>query len=398
MPSSPPPLADSLAGLDPHTATDRLRGIDPAQAAAALAAMPVGQASSILAAMPPALRQQILDIAPPGTDWSDAQRYPEGSVGRLLEDPPAVFPTGTRVADAVEALRETIVRQLVVYLFVVDADERLLGVVAFRELLYARPEQSLDEVMIRKPFCLAPAAPLVDAMREVVTRHFPVYPVCEADGTLVGQVRGQALFEQQTFEISAQAGSMVGVEKEERIATPWRRSFRSRHPWMQVNLLTVFAVGAVVSLFEASIDQLVVLAVFIPVLAGQSGNLGAQSLAVTLRGMTLGELGQVGLGRLAAKETWVGFLNGSITGLLAAIAMFVLAQRHAAGEPLLLALVTLLAMSFSCAVSGLLGALVPVLLRRAGADPANASAILLTTATDIVSLGCFLGLATWLVL
>ncbi len=397
MTAPPPPVTD-LSGLDAHTATDRLRQIDPLEAAALLAAMPVGRATSILAAMAPELRQRILDVAPPGTDWTDAQRYAEGCVGRLLEDPPAVFLSGTRVADAIDELREIVTRRLVVYLFVVDAAERLLGVVAFRELLYADRQQPLDAIMIANPYSLHPGMPLVDAMRAVVTRHFPVYPVCESDGTLVGMVRGQALFEQQAFEISAQAGSMVGVEKEERIATPWRRSFMSRHPWMQINLLTVFLVGAVVGLFEDSIEKLVVLAMFLPVLAGQSGNLGAQSMAVTLRGMTLGELRTVPVARLAAKECWVGLLNGLATGLLAAAAMYFLAQRDASGDPLMLAFATLTAMALSCALSGLLGALVPVGLQRIGADPANASAILLTTATDIVSLGCFLGLATWLVL
>jgi magnesium transporter len=398
MSSSHEPVSAPLADLDARTATDRLRTIDPREAADMLAAMPVGRATSILAAMAPEMRQRIIEVAPAGTDWSDSQRYAEGSVGRLLEDPPAVFLTGTRVADAIEELREIVARRLVVYMFVVDESERLLGVVAFREMLYAAGERTLDDIMIPKPFCLHPGTPLVEAMREVVTKHYPVYPVCEDDGTLVGQVRGQALFEQQAFDISAQAGSMVGVEKEERIATPWRRSFLSRHPWMQINLLTVFAVGAVVGLFEESIEQLVVLAVFLPVLAGQCGNLGAQALAVTLRGMTLGEMRELRLARVVAKEAWVGLLNGLVTGLLAGVAMYYMAQRHPSGDPLLLALATLLAMSLSCALSGLLGALVPVLLQRAGTDPANASAILLSTATDMLSLGCFLGLATWMVL
>ena len=144
--------------------------------------------------------------------------------------------------------------------------------------------------MLRDPFFLRPEPPLVDAMREVVTRHYPVYPVCDADGRLVGMVKGQVMFEQQAFEISAQAGTMVGVEKEERLATPWSRSFRFRHPWLQFNLLTAFLAAAVVGVFEDTIDQIVVLAVFLPVLAGQSGNTGCQALAVTLRGMTLGEL------------------------------------------------------------------------------------------------------------
>jgi magnesium transporter len=396
---TPPDLSsDRLSGLDALTATDRLRRIQPEEAAALLAQMPVGRASTVLAAMPAELRAAIIAVAPPGTDWSDAQSYPAGSVGRLLEDPPAVFLSGTRVRDAVEELRTLVTQRMVVYLFVVDPKEKLLGVVAFRELLYARPEQTLDEIMIINPFCLRPRQSLVEAMRSVVTRHFPVYPVCEDDGRLIGQVRGQVLFEQQAFDISAQAGSMVGVEKEERLATPFGRSFKFRHPWLQINLLTVFAAAAVVGVFQDAIDQLVVLALFIPVLAGQCGNLGAQSLAVVIRAMTLGELRAVPIGRLLAKETLLGLLNGVITGAVAAAAMYVIAAGKGDGDPLLLALCTLVAMSLACAISGAAGAGIPILLRRLGADPATASAILLTTATDVISMGLFLGLAAWIVL
>jgi magnesium transporter len=129
-----------------------------------------------------------------------------------------------------------------------------------------------------------------------------VYPVCDADGRLVGTVRGRSLFEVQALEISAQAGAMVGVEKEERLATPWPRSLRFRHPWLQLNLFTAFLAAAVVGLFQGTINRLVVLAVFLPVLAGQSGNTGCQALAVTLRGLTLGELRPAPRAVLVAKE------------------------------------------------------------------------------------------------
>ena len=98
------------------------------------------------------------------------------------------------------------------------------------------------------------------------------------------------MFQEQAIEISAQAGAMVGVEKEERLSTPWPPSLKFRHPWLQLNLLTAFVAAGVVGVFQKTIDELVVLAVFLPVLAGQSGNTGCQALAVALRGMTLGEL------------------------------------------------------------------------------------------------------------
>jgi magnesium transporter len=386
------PAAPELQKLDTTSLAALLKRTSPARAAQLLAAMPPARASRLLEALPDEVRAPIMAAAPAGTDWADAQRYPEGSVGRLLEDPPAVFPLGTRVGDAIDHLREVVKTRMVTYLFVVDAAQRLHGVVAFRELLYAAREQSLDDVMLRSPFALKPADPLIKAMHDVVQRHYPVYPVCEADGTLVGQVRGQALFEQQAFEISAQAGAMVGVEKEERLATPWPRSFRFRHPWLLVNLLTVFVAAGVVGVFQDTINEIVVLAMFLPVLAGQSGNLGAQSLAVVVRSMTLGELRGASVPRLLGKEAWLGFLNGLGTGLLAALAMAVIA-RDRADMPVLAATV-LIAMTASCALSGIAGAGVPLVLKRLGADPATASAIILSTITDVASMGLFLGLAS----
>lgn len=380
--------------LDTQSMVGLLTRANAADAARLLAAMPPARAARILSKLPEEVRRPIMAAAPEGTDWADAQRYPEGSVGRLLEDPPAVFPQGTRVGSAIDLLREVVKTRMVTYLFVVDAHDRLQGVVAFRELLYADRQQTLDEVMLRNPFSLSPSATLLDAMREVVQRHYPVYPVCEPDGRLVGQVRGQALFEQQAFEISAQAGAMVGVEKEERLATPWTRSFRFRHPWLLLNLGTVFVAAGVVGFFQDTINEIVVLAMFLPVLAGQSGNLGAQSLAVVVRSMTLGELRGVPLGRLIGKEAWLGFLNGLGTGVLAAAAMAFIARDRA--DMPVLALTVLVAMTASCALAGVAGASVPLALKRMGADPATASAIILSTLTDVCSMGFFLGLATLL--
>ena len=388
-------LLGQVARLDTQTAIEKLDQQQPGEAAKVLSAMPPARAHHILSAMSEDSRERIMESAPAGTEWMDALRYPEGSVGRLLEDPPAVFRSGTSVATAIDVLRETIRKRMVTYLFVVDSGNRLIGVCAFRELLYADRKQTLDEVMLRNPFFLRPEMTLVQAMREVVTRHYPVYPVCEEDGTMVGQVRGQALFEQQAFEISAQAGSMVGVEKEERLATPLMRSFKFRHPWLQINLLTVFVSAAVVGMFQDTIDRIVVLAMFLPVLGGQSGNLGCQALAVLLRGMTLGELRGMKVAQLIGKEALLGLMNGTVTGALAGVAMYIVAGRHPEnGSPMQLAFITMVAMALSSSIAGASGTAIPLVLRKLGADPATASSIFLTTITDVVSMGAFLGLVT----
>ncbi|MFM8789406.1 MAG: magnesium transporter, partial [Chthoniobacterales bacterium] len=286
---------------------------------------------------------------------------------------------------------------LITYCFVTDAAGKLLGVVTMRDLLLNAHERPLEQLMLRDIFSLKPDEPLLDAMKATMNRHYPVYPVCK-DGELVGLVRGQALAEAQAFELSAQAGSMVGVEKEERLATPVWRSFLFRHPWLQLNLLTAFIAAAVVGMFENTLDQIVLLAVFLPVLAGQSGNTGCQALAVSLRAMTLGELKPGKEWKAVIKEATLGLANGALVGLTAGAGMVVYAYMMKNPVPWKLGGIVFLAMIGSCVVSGACGALVPTILRRLGADPATASSIFLTTATDVVSMGLFLGLATWLIL
>lgn len=315
-----------------------------------------------------------------------------------MERPVAVFRPEETVASAVEKLRELTRESFITYCFVTDDDGRLIGVITMRDLLLNPPDGKLGDLMLRDTFSLRPDTPVLEAMKSTLRRHYPVYPVCEEDGRLVGLVRGQALAEAQAFELTAQAGSMVGVEKEERLATPLWQSFRFRHPWLQLNLLTAFVAAAVVGFFENTLEQIVLLAVFLPVLAGQSGNTGCQALAVTLRAMTLGELKDGKEWKALIKEAGLGLANGALVGLTAGAGMVVYAYMMDNPVPWKLGGIVFLAMIGSCIVSGAAGALIPAALRRCGADPATASSIFLTTATDVVSMGLFLGLATWLIL
>lgn len=343
--------------------------------------------------------EQILNAAPPevSRQWQHNQSYPEGSVGRLMEPAYAVFDPVISVAETISKLRDLIKTAFITYGYVADDAGRLLGIVTMRDLLFADKSQRLEEVMLAEVFFLKPEMPLADAMKLAVNRHYPVYPVCDDQGRLVGLVRGQVMFQVEAFEISAQPGSMVGVEKEERLATPWGRSLKFRHPWLQFNLLTAFLAAAVVGAFQGTIDKLVILALFLPVLAGQSGNTGCQALAVTLRGLTLGELKRGKEKVLVMKEAWLGLLNGSFVGLTAGLGMYITAKLQANPAALMLGFVVFLAMVASCVASGISGAMIPLTLKRLGFDPATASSIFLTTATDVTSMGLFLWLATILV-
>ncbi|MEY3479934.1 MAG: hypothetical protein RIQ71_709 [Verrucomicrobiota bacterium] len=386
--------------LGPKEASASLSLLAPSEASEVLSSLLPNIAQDILAHLPPDKLRSILAATPPNIakKWRLESSYPQNSVGSLMEQPFGVFRPEDTVAEAIERLREIAKEHLITYCFVTDATGQLVGVVTMRDLLLNAHDRLLEQLMLRDIFTLKPGEPLLDAMKATMNRHYPVYPVCNDNGKLVGLVRGQALAEAQAFELSAQAGAMVGVEKEERLATPVWRSFLFRHPWLQLNLLTAFIAAAVVGLFEHTLDQIVLLAVFLPVLAGQSGNTGCQALAVSLRAMTLGELKEGKEWQAVVKEATLGLANGALVGLTAGAGMVVYAQMMKNPVPWKLGGIVFLAMIGSCVVSGACGALVPTVLRRLGADPATASSIFLTTATDVVSMGLFLGLATWLIL
>ncbi len=383
----------------------------PQEAALLLAEYPAPVIAGVLLNLNPALAQDVLREFPRGLadavlqsvspviamQWERNAAYPDGTIGRMMEPVVAVFRPQQTVAETVEQLRHLIKTAFITYGYVIAPGGRLTGIITMRDLLFAEDETRLDALMLREPFFLKPELPLNEAMKLVLDRHYPAYPVCDENGVLIGLVRGQAMFEEQAIEITAQVGSMVGVEKEERLATPWQQSFKFRHPWLQLNLLTAFAAGAVVGIFQDTVDRLVILALFLPVLAGQSGNTGCQALAVTLRGITLGDLKAGKERALVLKEASLGFMNGAFTGLVAAIGMFLVATHQHNPNALVLSAVVWLALVASCVASGICGAMVPLTLKRFGADPATASSIFLTTATDVVSMGLLLGLATILI-
>lgn len=318
------------------------------------------------------------------------------TVGDLMTPAVGVFAPTTTVGEATEALREATRTAFITYLYIVDPNQKLQGLVVMREMLLAKPETRLSEIMLTNPFTLQREMPLRDALKAALHMHFPVYPVVDYEQRLVGLVRGGELFANRAIEISGQSGQMVGVNNEERLGTPVFQSLKLRHPWLQINLLTAFVAAAVVGFFEDTLARLVILAVFLPVMAGQTGNTGCQALAVTLRGMTLGEVKASNQGAMIRKEAILGFFNGLFVGVTAGAGMWFYASMQGQEDPMKFGLVVMVAMVGACTSSGIAGAVIPLTLKRLGADPATASSIFLTTASDITSMGIFLGLATLL--
>ena len=380
-------IVESLEDLNPVEAASLLGVQRQESIRDVLEALPEGQALSIASHLPGS-------ISPEGADTVAIVGDIEVTVGDIMSAPDGIVSAETTVAGAIDDLVHREMASELTYFYVVDMSEKLLGVVTLRDLLLNRPGQALHDVMTPEPFTFSPDTSMSDAIQSALIRHHRLYPVVDEAEKLVGLVYGWQLFESVASEISAQTGTMVGLDREERVTTPVFASFKMRHPWLQVNLLTAFAAAFVVAVFEETIAQIVVLAVFLPVLAGQSGNTGCQALAITLRGLTLGELGDYPVKKLLRKELLLGALNGLAVGLVAAIGMWIYAAGSGVENPFGLAVVILVAMTGACMGSGLFGVMVPITLQKFGTDPAMSSSIFLTTMTDIVGMGLMLALAT----
>lgn len=235
---------------------------------------------------------------------------------------------------------------------------------------------------------------LEQKVKEVETSHELISRQSEEVKRLYDELVAE---HKRSIELSAQPGVMVGVEKEERVTTPWPRSMRLRHPWLQFNLFTSLLGGSMVLLFHDTINRLLILAVFVPILISQTNNTGGQTLAITLRGLALGDLKTGKEKALIMKEALLGLLNGLLVGLVAAVAMYAAATlMHLTIAPIL-SLVVFLAMTGSCVFSSISGAIVPLTLKKYGADPATASTIVLNTLSGVAALLLLFGLATVMV-
>jgi len=275
-------------------------------------------------------------------------------------------------------------------IYVSDGEGRLSGAVPLGEIATAAPERRLGDLVRAAPAAVAVTATreeIVDYLRD---RRLVALPVVDLAGRLVGVIRYSQLVAAAEAEALSGLQTMVGAGKDERALSPIRHAVRHRLPWLEINLATAFLAATVVGLFEGTIAQFTALAVLLPVVAGQSGNSGMQALAVTMRGLTLREVGLRHWPRLIAKEAGVGVLNGLAVALTTMLGVFLWSRSFG------LTFVIGVAMVLAMVLAGVCGALVPVVLKALGQDPAQSSSIVLTTFTDVGGFLSFLGLATLL--
>ncbi|MCP3975609.1 MAG: magnesium transporter [bacterium] len=377
-----------LDEMSAESAADVLEELNPATAADLIEEMTADQAADLIGALEEDEREAVLASLEPGpaAEIAALLQYAPDSAGGLMTTEVASLPTGLTAGEAIEALRRLHGEfgNNLYYVYVTDYTQKLAGVVSFRDLVFARPGAGLDEVMIAEPYSVHTDTDR-EELAELIDRHnLLAIPVVNTEGRLVGMVTvGEAMRAVQA-EATEDITQMVGAGAEESVYTPILRSVRRRLPWLLVNLVIGVLIAIALGPFEKIIANTPKLAVLMPMVALLGGNSGAQSLAVIIRAMALGDLPRGRAMRAVRREFLVGITNAAALTLLAGVTGGLFARDLRVG------IVMGFAVGLNLIVAGAAGAGIPVILRRLGLDPALASNIFLTLVTDIVGFAGFL--------
>ncbi len=373
---APEDAAEVAQLLAPEDAARALDELSPDVAADILHALPSDQAEAALAGMSEA--EEVIPLL----------QYQDETAGGLMSRV-----SGVR-ADATAEMALDLLRLMASEergapnaVFAVDGAGRPVGYVSIRRIALARPRALVADLIRPLQASVDTGADQEECARLVERHHLSELAVTDASGALVGAIDAEHLRDAALAEASEDMFRIAGMGRERPLAS-FRRSARSRAPWLALNLATTFAAAGVISLFESTIARMAALAFFLPVVAGQGGIGGTQTLTLVVRGMALGEIGARRGRRLLVREAALGAFNGVFLGALVAVGAMLWESSP------LLGLILGLAMFGNMVVAGVVGAGVPLALRRLGHDPAVSSAVVVTTATDIMGFLFFLGLAT----
>ena len=274
------------------------------------------------------------------------------------------------------------------YIYVVDDLDVLKGVVPLRQIIVSTPDTLIKDIMIENII----SAP-VDMDQEEVSHIFEKYgfmaiPVVDHNGEILGIITVDDVMEIMKEEYTEDMFRLAGLDEEEKVAGTVIGAIKSRLPWLLVNLVTATLAAKTVSLFENTIAQIVALATFMPMVAGMGGNAGSQTLTLIIRGIAIGEISYENQADILKKEIAIGIINGLCLGLVVGVLGYFWVGSLAFG------FVIGTAMLLNLIVATISGYLVPILLKKVGIDPALASAVFVTTVTDVLGFFFFLGLAT----
>ncbi|HBO84307.1 MAG: magnesium transporter [Deltaproteobacteria bacterium GWC2_42_11] len=383
--------SDVLLEVDEHTRERLISSISDKELIEVLAEMETDDAADVIAELPEDDAETVLDgiSREEGVEVRKLLKYPEDSAGGIMQTELVSVSEDATVQETIEQVRAKSEDVPNIHnVFVTDNDGRFKGTVSLDKLILAKPHLSVHDIMNQETVRVT-----VDTDQEDVAKIFQKYdvvtlPVIDADGKLLGRITIDDVVDVVEEEIFEDFYKMAGLNTDERVLDPPSRSFKLRAPWLLLNLATAFLAASVVKVFEGTIQTVVTLAVFMPVVAGMGGNAATQTITVVVRGLALGELEFRHAKRVLLNQVIVGFANGILTGTAAVIVAHLFGISYTIGILLFLAMIT------NMIIAGFSGTVIPLILKWFKADPALSSAVFVTTCTDVGGFFSFLGLAT----
>ncbi len=382
--------------LDPDTAARIFAEMDPPRAAEVLTGMEAAEASMVVSAMHPDDRVDVLEYLPTGVhdaivdeltpaeaeDVRNLEQYAPDTAGGIMTTDVTALPEHLTVEEAVAELRrlnEQFTQMF--YVYVIDHRRHLLGVLSMRDLIFERPGKRLTQVM-RSEVTRVPASMDQEQVARVMRRYnYLALPVVDDQNRLLGIITLDDVMDVITEEATEDVQKMAGAGAQERLTSPWQFSFKKRVWWLEVNLLTAFLAAGVVAKFDSVIAALPILAAYQTIVSGMGGNAGAQAMAVSIRGIALGEVDQKMLRGILYRELIVGILTGiaiGVTTWLCALCGAFNYHQHA----FMLGMVVCLALALNHINACLTGVAIPFVMKWFGFDPAQSATIFATTFTD----------------
>ena len=387
---SPKLAMEGVAELGPEAGAQLLSDRPAEDIAKLLQEIPSDDAAALVDYLPEELSSAVLELMRPKESGQveNLLEYPEKTAGRIMNPNVFALSEDLTVGEAISALQAARDVEMVFYLYVVDGRRHLVGVTSLRRLLLVSPETPLKRIMTPDVTSVRVDTDQEEAARQVASYNLLAIPVVDEENKLVGVITVDDVIDVIKDEATEDIYRLAGVSGDERVFTPPMESLRLRLPWLIVNLATAFLAAAVVGLFEGTIAQVTAVAIFMPIVAGMGGNAATQTLTVIVRGLALGELTWVNARKALMKELSVGFANGITTGIIAA-GLATLFK----GNPMI-GLLLGAAMVINLCVAAAAGTLIPLGLKALKIDPALASAVFITTFTDVAGFASFLGLTT----
>ncbi len=377
--------------LEPDDVVEISRDMELADLSQVLDEISPDIAADVLRELPDETRSKALSSMTDADDVIQLIKYEDDDAGGLMTPEFVALYEDMTVSEAMDSIRysssEINVNE-VSYILVVDGKNGLVGGLNVSRLVTAEPSEYISEVMFPNVISVAADTDQEECARIMERYNLLALPVTDSDGILEGLVKIEDMIDVLQEEATEDMYRMVGVSDEEKVMGPFWQSVKNRLPWLCVNLGTAGVAAVVITLFQSTLSQVIALAVFLPVIAGQGGIVGTQTLTLVVRSIALGEIDSSNAGHLLLKELGLGLVHGVILGLVAGVVAFLWHGNE------YLALVVSLAMLGNLVVAGISGVVLPLCLRALKIDPALASAVLVTTVTDVVGFIIYLGLAT----